>query len=407
MSRYTVSDALAVVQSRAALAAANPSGPGEHGFPLVSGMQPSSAHHFLDSAALAAYHAAKFDSVRYARDASANTVELERIVEQLHAGFHGFAFSSGMSAIASVFEAVRPGLQRLLLPDEVYRKTVALGQQLAATSPVEVATYPTASSASSAAPLTGQPAEGEVWFVEAPSNPHLRVADLRGVDRGPTRTGVIVLDATLAGLGDLPPALLELVDVIVYSCTKYIGGHNDVIGGLALVRDALRAPLWEARSRLGTIMPPHDAHLVVRSLRTFDVRRDRQEEGARHVLRHLAQRADEGLVQSIHYPGEFANAHEADAVAFALGGPRGSLVSFVPERPREELAERIGTLLTARMAPSFGSVDSLVEIPSYMSHAAASLDDLAAMGLEPNLVRFSVGAERPELLTEDIDRLVC
>jgi cystathionine gamma-synthase len=404
MSRYTVSDALTVVQSRAALAAANPSAPGEHGFPLVSGMQPSSAHHFLDSAALAAYHAAKLDSVRYARDASANTIELERIVEQLHPGFRAFAFSSGMSAIASVLDAVRPGLQRLHLPDEVYRKTVALGQQLAATSPVEVVTYPTAAVA---APLSGQPEEGEVWFVEAPSNPHLRVADLRGVDRGPTRTGVVVLDATLAGLGDLPPALLEIVDVIVYSCTKYIGGHNDVIGGLALVRDALRAPLWEARSRLGTIMPPHDAHLVVRSLRTFDARLDRQEEGARHVLRHLAQRADEGLVQSIHYPGEFANAHEADAVAFALGGPRGSLVSFVPTRSREELAERIGTLRTARMAPSFGSVDSLVEIPSYMSHAAASLDDLAAMGLEPNLVRFSVGAENPALLTEDIDRLLC
>ncbi|MFN4001772.1 PLP-dependent transferase [Microcella sp.] len=404
MSRYTVSDALAVVQSRAALAAAIPSGPGEHGFALVSGMQPSSAHHFLDSASLAAYHAAKLDSVRYARDASTNTVELERIIEQLHPGFRAFAFSSGMSAIATVLDAVRAGLHRLRLPDEVYRKTVALGQQLAATSPVEVETYPTAAVAP---PLSGQPVDGELWFVEAPSNPHLRVTDLRGVDRGPQRTGVVVLDATLAGLGDLPPALLEIVDVIVYSCTKYIGGHNDVIGGLALVRDALRAPLWEARSRLGTIMPPHDAHLVVRSLRTFDARLDRQEVGARHVLRHLAQRADEGLVASIHYPGEFANAHEADAVAFALGGPRGSLVSFVPTRSREELAERIDTLRTARMAPSFGSVDSLVEIPSYMSHAAASLDDLAAMGLEPNLVRFSVGAENPALLTEDIDRLLC
>lgn len=403
MSRYTVSDALAVVQSRAALAAANPTAPGEHGFPLVSGMQPSSAHHFLDSASLAAYHAAKLDSVRYARDSSTNTLELERIAEHLHPGLHAFAFSSGMSAIASVLDAVRPGLRRLCLPDEVYRKTLALGQHLAATTPTELTVYPTAGVAQ---PLTGQPSEGEVWFIEAPSNPHLRVIDLRAIDRAPARSGVIVFDATLAGFGDLPPALLEIVDVVVYSCTKYIGGHNDVIGGLALVRDALRAPLWEARSRLGTIMPPHDAHLVVRSLRTFDARRDRQEEGAHLVLRHLAQRADEGLVASIHYPGQFANAAEADAVAFALGGPRGSLVSFVPNHSRDELAERIATLRTARMAPSFGSVDSLVEIPSYMSHATASLDDLAAMGLEPNLVRFSVGAESPELVTQDIDRLI-
>lgn len=366
--------------------------------PLVPPVDFSSAHHFESAEHLEEMHKAKHSRDRYARDTNANARQLENYFEKIHPRFRCLTFSSGMGAAATLLGWIGNRQLPVLYQSEMYRKTRKLLDAYQHGVLLEEQTV--SGMLEVAATL-----EKAVIFLELPSNPHLRLPpDLKMLVDRPA-SSLTVCDLTLAGLGRVKEAFLDTVDVALISLTKYIGGHNDALGGILLVKESLYEEMWEERTALGTILHPLDAFLFFRSLRTFDLRFNQQCISARLILDWLEGMRGQQSVGDIYYPGQYANSDQAEAQDF-FSGAQGSVFSIVPHWPRDVLAARQAELRFAKIAPSFGSVDTLLEIPSLMSRPNLSETELREEGLEPNLVRISVGLEPPDLIVHDLKRLL-
>lgn len=307
------------------------------------------AHSYFSAAALAAYHANPRGGHRYGRDSSPEVVAAERALEAWHPGYEAVLFGSGMAAIAAVFDTF--GGDGIALPAECYRKAVPLAGDRAR-------------------------ADGALVWAESPSNPHLRLADYETLrDCGRT----VALDLTFAGLGNFRG---DFPAIIVHSLTKYACGHNDFLAGVVYAREDMAGAIWQRRSMAGGIPDPATARLLLRSLKTFDLRMERQVENASRVVGWLRER-----VAHVFYP---------PASDWHYHG--GAVISFrVPGTDPVELTDRLGSLRIIRMAPSFGAVDSMAEVPATMSRAP---------GVEPDLVRLSVGIEPVKDIIADLKRVL-
>jgi|SRR5690554_1041526 len=183
---------------------------------------------------------------------------------------------------------------------------------------------------------------------------------------------------------------------------KYIGGHNDVLGGVVACRtEGLYSDLWDQRSMRGGIIDNFSAYLLLRSLRTYDLRIERSLENVEQILDYLSQSPK---VTKIYYPGRFENEHQKEIFdrSFNHGG---AVITFRVD-DKVSLKENMASLCSTKMAPSFGSVDSLIEIPKYMSHWGKSDEDVAKLGLDAYTVRYSVGNEPIKYLIDDLERLL-
>ena len=363
--------------------------------PLVPQIDLSSAHHFFSAQDLAGIHTEKYSRDRYARDTNQNARQLEAYFERLHPGFRCLTFSSGMGAIATCLSYARDQGFGILYQPEMYRKTRKLldGYQ----GGVQVASTTITSLLESA-----EKKDDVALFLELPSNPHLRLPpDLEQLRNRPDGL-LIMADLTLAGLGRVSADFLESLDLFVISLTKYIGGHNDALGGVVLMREPLYAAIWEERTALGTIMHPLDAFFFFRSLRTFDLRFNHQCNSATQILGWLANTESTLPVDRIYFPGAYANASQEQSMEW-FSSQRGSVFSIEPRLTRDTLASRQADLRFIKVAPSFGSVDTLLEIPSLMSRPSASDSELLQDGLAPNLVRVSIGLEPAELIMRDLE----
>lgn len=305
------------------------------------------AHSYPNAEALEEYHNCPRRGHRYGRDSSPEVVEAERAIEAYHPGYEAILFCSGMAAIAAVLDL----FESVELPEECYRKMV---------------------------PLAGSRARacGALVWAESPSNPHLRLADYDGLK---AEERPVALDLSFAGLGNFRG---DFPAVIIHSLTKYACGHNDFLAGVVLAKGDLAAKIWARRSMAGGIPDPMTAWLLVRSLKTYELRMERQVENAVRVLAWLRQR-----VEHVFYPPESKwHAHG------------GAVISFrVPGVDAVELTDRVGASSTLRMAPSFGAVDSMAEVPATMSRAP---------GVEPDLVRLSVGIEPVGKVIADLERII-
>jgi cystathionine beta-lyase/cystathionine gamma-synthase len=316
---------------------------------------------------LAHYHTHKFDSHRYGRDSSSAVLAAERALEERQPGYRALLFGSGMAACSALL-GVLDG--PLWLPRECYRKmdgATAKRQRHIYDGVWEVD-------------------PGGIVWAESPSNPHLRVADYAALLSLPNSR--VVLDLTFAGLsnwlgGDWPVA-------IVHSATKYVCGHNDVVAGLVYVKPELYEALWAHRSAYGGILDPWSAWLLSRSLQTYDIRIERQLENTWSVRSALCGR-------EIFYPDA------AERGAWHKHG--GAVVSFLANGEPEELTDKCGRMQTIKMAASFGAVTSLIEVPSTMSRFGLSREELVIAGIEPNLIRLSVGIEPVDSILSDLEVL--
>jgi len=237
-------------------------------------------------------------------------------------------------------------------------------------------------------------------FIESPSNPFLELVDIEEIRRL-MPDAILILDTTFQGLVNSKSNHIG-IDVIISSCTKYIGGHNDLLGGLIVCRDKkLYQSLWEQRSMRGGIIDNQSAYFLLRSLRTYDIRMNKTLENIESVLNFLA---DHNAIEQMYYPGRYAN-EEQYAIYQNEHYHGGGVVTFRTS-PRINLSANIEMLSSTKMAPSFGSVDSLIEIPMYMSHWGTPLEELKNLGLDRHTVRFSVGNEPIEYIIDDLNRLL-
>lgn len=346
----------------------------------------------------------------YSRSGNPTRDRLERAVASLEGGEFGIAFASGSAATATIVELAGPG-DEVVVGDDVYGGTYRLLERVARPRGVvpryaDVSAGGPGVASALAAVLTER--TRLVWF-ETPSNPLLKVTDIADAVRvvrdsaGGGRRPLVVVDSTFAS-----PALqrpLELgADIVVHSSTKYLGGHADTVGGIAVTSDpAVAERLRFLQNAIGAVPSPFDCYLVLRGLRTLPIRIERHVANARAVAAFLASRED---VACVYYPGlrDGPHAHPgADVAARQMRGP-GGMVSFVPA-PGAGLTAHARAVRVAEstrlltLAESLGGVESLLELPAAMTHLSVTGSPLE---VDPALIRLSVGIESADDLIADL-----
>jgi cystathionine gamma-lyase len=333
----------------------------------------------------------------YGRSQNPTRFAFERCVADLEDGSSGFAFASGLAAAATVLELLDHG-SHVVVCDDLYGGSYRLFERVRRRTANLDFTYvdPT-----NLAKLEGaiRPTTRMVW-IESPSNPLLKLADLERIAALARHRHLIsVADNTFATPYAQRPLSLGF-DVVVHSVTKYLNGHSDMIGGVAIVgeRTDLADQLRFLQNAVGSIAGPFDCFLALRGLKTLALRMERHSASALELAAWLERRGD---VERVHYPGLASHPQHALAVKQMRGA--GGMVSAVlhgGERRARRFLERC-QLFT--LAESLGGVESLIEHPALMTHASIPREQRAAIGIDDGLVRMSVGVEDVRDLIADLD----
>jgi cystathionine beta-lyase/cystathionine gamma-synthase len=236
-------------------------------------------------------------------------------------------------------------------------------------------------------------------YLESPTNPTLRVIDLRKLSALAREHNLIsMIDSTFATPINQRPAESG-IDIVLHSATKYLAGHNDLICGAAAGRSDLIDRIKQTRTTLGGTMDPHAAFLLLRGIKTLAVRVERQNQSALRVAEFLAQHPK---VRSVNYP--FLEGHPQRALAMQQMKGGGGVLSFEVDGSGEDAKRLSEALNLFSLAPSLGGVESLVSIPVLTSHAMISAEHRQKMGVTEQLIRLSVGIESVDDLIADLDQ---
>ena len=392
-SRVALSGTAHAGAGAAGFGALGPAGETAHGVPLFQ----SSNFNYPD--ARAAGEAADGRAFLYGRHGSPTVDALERALADLEGGQRGLAFGSGMAAIAGACfglahrEGADGGPIDVLASQGIYGGSTELFAQLGprhGIHPRFVAAWDTEAVAAAVTPGT------RLLLVETASNPLLRVPDLPALGRLARRHGfALVVDATISS-----PVLTRPLEhgatVVVHSLSKYIGGHGDLIGGIAVSDEATIAQLRRWRTLTGAVIDPFCAWLALRGLRTLAVRLPRQCETAARLARMLARHA---RVRAVHYPG--LPGHPDRARARRLLAAPGAVLSFQlgGGAAARRFYDRVRVI---SRAASFGEVTSLLTHPASFSHRGLGAKERARLGIDDGLLRLSVGLEDARDLEADL-----
>ena len=334
-----------------------------------------------------------FGPYDYSRSGNPTRNALEAIIASLEGGVKGFAFSSGMAAISSVFLLFSPG-DHLVACEDVYGGAYRVLTKLFSRLGIE-ATFvdftDVAKIRDAIRPNT------KALYLESPSNPLLMITDLRAVSALAKERGLLsIIDNTF-----MTPYLQRPIeygmDIVIHSATKYLGGHSDLIAGLAVAADQkLAGQIKFIQNSFGAVLGPQDCWLLMRGIKTLKARMDMHQKGAARIAEWLQGRPE---VKEVFFPGlpghPGREIHESQA-----DGP-GGIVSF--RLQTEKMTKQfLGKVHLPALAVSLGGVESIISYPVMMSHAAMHPDHRKRVGVTGDLVRLSVGIEDPDDLIEDL-----
>ncbi|HEV2538472.1 MAG TPA: cystathionine gamma-synthase [Frateuria sp.] len=332
----------------------------------------------------------------YSRSGNPTRDLLGQALAELELGAGAVVTASGMAAVALALELVPPG-GLVLAAHDCYGGTWRLLDAWAKKGRFELAFADLTDRVALAAGLARKPAL--VW-VETPSNPLLRITDIRHAAQAAHAAGaLLVVDNTF-----LSPALQQPLalgaDVVVHSTTKYINGHSDVVGGAVVARDAAVAEQlkWWGNC-LGLTGAPFDSFLTLRGLRTLAVRLRQHQENALRIAEFVALHP---TVRAVHYPG--LPGHPGHALAARQQQGFGAMLSFELEGDQANVAAFVDGLKFFSLAESLGGVESLVAHPASMTHAAMAPEARRNAGIADTLLRVSVGIEDGDDLLLDLAR---
>jgi cystathionine gamma-synthase len=331
----------------------------------------------------------------YSRSGNPTRDLLAEALAELEQGVGAVVTASGMAAVALALELVPVGAL-VLAAHDCYGGTWRLLDAWAKKGRFRVKFIDLTDNAALAAGLVEQPAL--VW-VETPSNPLLRITDIRHVAQATHAIGALVLvDNTFLSPGLQQPLTLG-ADLVLHSTTKYINGHSDVVGGAVIARDqALAEQLrWWANCN-GLTGAPFDSYLTLRGLRTLSVRLRQHQENAERIAERLAVHPP---VDKVYYPG--LSTHPGHALATRQQAGFGAMLSFELKGEVAQLEAFVDGLNYFSLAESLGGVESLVAHPATMTHASMAPEARRAAGIADNLLRLSIGIEDGDDLLADID----
>ncbi len=330
----------------------------------------------------------------YTRGGNPTRDALEAAIADLEGGSHGFAFASGLSAMDAVLRLLESG-DHVICADDAYGGTIRLLRQVASKSGIATTFVDTSDLDALDAAFT----DATKWVIlETPTNPLLRVSDIRAVaERTHAKGAKLLVDNTF-----MSPALqrpLDLgADVAFHSATKYIGGHSDVLAGLLAVKDDdLANDLRFIQMSVGAVLPPLDCFLLQRGIKTLQLRVDAQSAAAQTLAERLVERLG---AENVYYPG--LPSHAGHAIHAGQSRSGGGMLSF--RTPDAVSARAVATKTRLwQLAESLGAVESLIQVPAAMTHASVPKEMRDAVGLTDGLIRLSVGIEDVDDLWRDLE----
>ena len=332
----------------------------------------------------------------YTRYGNPTHTVVEKAIAELEGTERALLFASGMNAVTTAILALLKSGDHIVAQRDIYGGAAKfLGQWLPKlgieTTFVDTTEYEQHERA--IRPNT------RLLYLESPTNPTLRVVDLRRVAAIAKRHNLItMIDSTFATPINCRPAEYG-IDLVMHSGTKYFGGHSDLIAGVIAGRDELLRKIHETRTTLGGCMDPHAAWLLLRGIKTLAVRVERQNENALRVAQFLQQHPS---VRRVHYP--LVDGHPQRALAMEQMRGGGGIVSFEVEGTGDDARKLTESLNLFTLAPSLGGVDSLVCIPVLTSHAMIPAEHRAKAGITEQMIRLSVGIENVDDLIADLEQ---
>jgi cystathionine gamma-lyase len=333
----------------------------------------------------------------YTRAGNPTRNALERCMAELEGGERALAFSSGMAATATALELLDAG-SHVVAPFDGYGGTFRILSETRSRSAGLKTSFVDCCDLGSVERAI-RPDTRMLWL-ESPTNPLLRIQDLRGAIELARRHNLLtVVDNTFASPYFQRP--LEFgCDIVMHSATKYLGGHSDVLGGILVARTAeLAARLQAIRSMAGGVASPFDAYLILRGIKTLALRMERHAANAQAIAEHLE---GHDMVEKVHYPG--LPAHPQHALAKKQMEGFGGMVSFLIVGGPAEARRFLEALQVFTLAESLGGVESLAGYPATMSHSAMPAGQRGLAGIRDNLIRLSVGIEDVADLLADVDQ---
>ncbi|HAP7831061.1 TPA: cystathionine gamma-synthase [Enterococcus faecium] len=329
----------------------------------------------------------------YSRSGNPTRFALEELIADLEGGVRGFAFSSGLSGIHAVFSLFQAG-DHILLGDDVYGGTFRLFDKVLTKNGLEYTIIDTSNLdkiEQSIKPNT------KALYLETPSNPLLKITDLEKSATLAHQHGLIVIaDNTFATPYFQRPLDLGS-DIVVHSGTKYLGGHSDVVAGLVTSNQKILADqIGFYQNAIGAVLGPQDSWLLQRGIKTLSVRMEEHQKNAFVVADFLFSHP---AVEKVYYPG--LPDHELHGVAKQQMSGFSGMISFTLKN-EESAIPFVESLQLFTLAESLGGVESLVEIPSVMTHASIPKEKREEAGIKDGLIRLSVGIEYGQDLINDL-----
>lgn len=333
----------------------------------------------------------------YSRTGNPTRAALEALIAELEGGTHGFAFGSGMAASTAVLSLFKTG-DKVLISSNVYGGTFRVLDKIFKNFGIAYSIEDTTNLAALETKIT--PDVKAIW-IETPANPLLTITDLAGIASLAKKHNILsVVDNTFM-TPYLQRPIEQGIDIVVHSATKYLGGHSDVVAGLAVVHDAALAErIAFIQNATGGVLGPFDSFLLIRGIKTLGVRLDRHTQNAEKIAEHLKAHP---AVKNIYYPGlKSDSGYEINRKQAKNGG---AMISFELYE-NYDIKKFFSSLGLAALAESLGGVESLVCHPAAMTHASIPKDIRDKVGITDGLIRLSVGIESAEDIIADIDQAI-
>ncbi|MEM7256735.1 MAG: cystathionine gamma-synthase [Pseudomonadota bacterium] len=334
----------------------------------------------------------------YSRSQNPTRMAYERCIADLESGNRGFAFASGLAALATLLDHFKPG-DHIIAMDDLYGGSYRLFENVRRRSQgldfslVDLSDIEQLNSA-----ITDK--TRMIW-VETPTNPLLKLSDLEQIAGIARKHGILCCcDNTFASPYNQRP--LEFgFDLVMHSATKYLNGHSDMVGGVLVVGDntELEESLAFLHNSVGSIQGPFDSFLALRGLKTLSLRMQRHCESAQEVAGYLEAHS---AVEKVYYPG--LQSHPQHELAKRQMDAPGGMVTVVLKGGLPAATKFLEKVEIFALAESLGGVESLIEHPGIMTHASVPPEKRAALGIDDGLVRLSVGIEDLDDLIADIDQ---
>ncbi|WP_316571924.1 bifunctional cystathionine gamma-lyase/homocysteine desulfhydrase [Neobacillus sp. YIM B06451] len=329
----------------------------------------------------------------YSRTGNPTRHALEELIKDLEGGHAGFAFGSGMAAMTAVMMLFNSG-DHVILTDDVYGGSYRVMTKVLNRLGIDSTFVDTSNLENIEKEIKPNT---RAIHLETPTNPLMKITDIEGVARIAKEHGLLTIVDNTFSTPYWQTPIEHGADIVLHSATKYLGGHSDVVAGLAVVNsEKLAQELHFVQNSTGGVLGPQDSWLMMRGMKTLGIRMEQSEANTKAIVEFLVNHPG---VKKVFYPG--LETHPNHAIAKKQSRGFGGMVSF-DVGSAEKADELLGKVKYFTLAESLGAVESLISVPARMTHASIPAERRAELGITDGLVRISVGIEDAEDLIEDL-----